>query len=67
VELGNLVVNDQWLPDNANQSSPWWELRAMRHVLDTFQKKFINEQIRWFSGNQNTVRIAQYGSRKAAL
>ena len=36
-------------------------------MLNAFQKKLMNERIRWFSDNQNVVRIVQYGSRQAAL
>jgi len=67
VEHGNLVANGQWSLEDADQSSTWRELRAVRLVLDAFQKKLMNERIRWFSDNQNVVRIVQYGSRQAAL
>ena len=67
MEHGNLVANGQWSSGDADKSSTWWELRAVRLVLDAFQKKLMNEQIRWFSDNQNVVRIVQYGSRQAAL
>ena len=67
VEHGNLVANGQWSPGDADKSSTWRELRAVRLVLDAFQKKFMKKHIRWFSDNQKVVRIVQYGSRQAAL
>ena len=67
VEHGNLVANGQWSSGDADKSSAWQELRAVRLVLDAFQKKLINERIRWYSDNQNVVRIVQYGGRQAAL
>ena len=48
-------------------SSTWRELRAVRMVLESFQVKLSNERIRWFTDNQNVVRIVQYGSKNAAL
>ena len=69
MEHGNLVANynGQWSPGDADKSSTWWEFQAVRLVLDTFQKKLMNEWIRWFSDNQNVVTIVQYERRQAAL
>ena len=33
-------------------------------VLESFQEKLINEWVCWFTHNQNTIRIVQYGSNK---
>ena len=35
--------------------------------LESFQSKLSNERIRWFTDNQNVVKIVQYGSKNAAL
>jgi len=67
VEHGNLVANGQWSNEEASQSSTWRELRAVRCVLESFQRKFQEERICWFTDNQNVVRIIQHGSRKSAL
>ena len=67
VEHGNLIANGQWSPDDADKSSTWRELQAVRLVLDSFQDKLKNERIRWFSDNQNVVRIVQCGSRQPYL
>ena len=67
VEHGNLVTNGQWSPDEVAQSSTWRELRAVKKVLESFQSKLKNERIRWFTDNQNVVRIVQYGSSKPSL
>jgi len=67
VEHGNLIANGQWSPDKVAKSSTWRELRAVRLVLDSFQDKLKNERIRWFSDNQNVVRIVHCGSRQPHL
>ena len=43
VEHGNLMANGQWSVGEAAQSSTWWELRAVRLVLESFQGKLANE------------------------
>jgi len=67
VEHGNLVANGQWSENEASQSSTWRELRAVRCVLESFQSKLKDERVRWFTDNQNVVRIVQHGSGKPAL
>ena len=53
--------------DEAAQSSTWCELRAVKKVLESFQSKLKYEHIRWFTDNQNVVRIVQHGSAKPSL
>ena len=67
VEHGALIANGQWSAEEAECSSTWRELRAVKMVLESFQLKLNNEHIKWFTDNQNVVRIVQYGSRNAAL
>ena len=67
VEHGNLVANGLWSPDGAGLSSTWRELRAVKMVLESFQSKLKRERVRWFTDNQNVVRIVQYGSTKPSL
>ncbi|XP_065915901.1 uncharacterized protein [Dysidea avara] len=67
VEHGGLIASGQWTKEEAQQSSTWRELRAVRLVLESFGPKLQNERIRWFTDNQNVVRIVQCGSKKAAL
>ena len=67
VEHGNCVANGQWSRYEAAQSSTWRELHAVRNVLESFKTKLRNERVRWFTDNQNVVRIVQYGSPKPHL
>ena len=46
------------------QSSIWCELYAIHLVLESFKLKL---SVRWFSDNQNVIRIVQYGSSKPVL
>ena len=67
VEHGNQVANGQWSPAEAEQSSTWRELSAVKMVLESFQSKLRHERVRWFTDNQNVVNIVQYGSKKPSL
>ena len=51
--------------EEAEQSSTWRELRAMRQVLEFFAAKLRNERVCWFTDNQNVVRIITTGSKKS--
>ena len=42
VEHGNLVANGHWSASDAKQSSTWWELKAVRLVLESYQSKLEN-------------------------
>ena len=67
VEHGHLIANGHWSEEEAKGSSTLRELKAVRMVLESFQSKVSNERIRWFTDNQNAVRIVQYGSKNTAL
>ena len=42
-------------------------MRAVSTVLQSFASSLADERIRWFTDNQNVVRILLYGSRKPLL
>ena len=67
VEHGHYVAYGQWTLSESRQSSTWRELTAVWRVLQSLQKKLANLCIRWFSDNQNVVRILQVGSRQPHL
>ena len=67
VEHGLHVAQGSWLPDEAAQSSTWRELVAVLRVLDSIAHKLRNMRVRWFSDNQNVVRILEVGSRQPHL
>ena len=67
VEHGGCVATGQWSKWEAQQSSTWRELRAVRLILESFYGQLENERIRWFTDNQNVVRIVLHGSKKPLL
>ena len=67
VEHGCHAANGAWSEEEMAQSSTWRELKAMQKVLESLLPKLKNEQVRWFSDNQNVVRILNIGSKKPHL
>ena len=67
VEHGCHVAHGAWSAEEMSQSSMWRELRAVRMVLESLIPKLKNERVRWFSDNQNVVRIMKVGSKKPQL
>ena len=67
VEHGPQIAHGQWSAWEAQQSSTWRELKAVSTVLQSFASSLSDERIRWFTDNQNVVRILMHGSRKPLL
>ena len=67
IEHGYHIAQGQWLSEEASQSSTWRELRAALNVLESLANKLLNQRVRWFTDNQNVVRILTVGSRKPVL
>ena len=59
MEHGCHVAHGAWSENQAAKSSTWRELKAVRMVLESLIPKLKNERIRWFSDNQNVVRIME--------
>ena len=51
----------------AQQSSTWRELRAVLNVLQSLAAQLQAERVRWFTDNQNVVRIVLNGSKNPLL
>ena len=67
VEHGTCVSHGQWTAAEAGLSSTWRELAAVWLVLLSVAQKRANYRVRWFTDNQNVVRILQVCSRKPDL
>ena len=67
VEHGPCTAFGQWSPEEAVKSSAWRELTAVYRVLHSMASKLRDSRVRWFTDNQNVVRILQVGSRKEHL
>ena len=57
VQHGCHIAHGSWSECERTRSSTWRELRAIRMVLESLVPKLKNQRIRWFSDNQNVVRI----------
>ena len=55
VEHGDKVATGQWSAEEANQSSTWRELHAVRLVLESFKGMLSNERIRALSADKHDV------------
>ena len=67
VEHGGHITTGKWQGDEAQQSSTWRELRAVRMTLNSFGPRLKNHRVCWFIDNQNVVRIVLHGGRKPLL
>ena len=57
VEIGPSISHGHWSPQEAAMSSTWRELRAVFAVLQSFAEKLQGHTVKWFTDNQNVVRI----------
>ena len=60
-------MQGQWTLEESKYSSTWREIEAVARTLCAVACKLSNQRVRWFSDNQNVVRIIQVGSRKQNL
>ena len=67
VEHGCHIAQGLFSEEEAAQSSKWRELHAVRMVLGSLAHMLHNQRVRWFSDNQNLVRIIEIGSRNPKL
>ena len=65
VEIGNDIAHGQWSKYEASLSSTWRELVAM--VLSAIVIKLAGHRVKWFTDNQNVVRIVEAGSKRKHL
>ena len=57
VEHGMHVAHGLWTLEESGFSSTWRELQAIALVLESVAPKLIHTNVRWFTDNQNAVRI----------
>ena len=62
VEHGPYIAQGQWTPEQAQLSSTWRELKAVGMVLESLGQKLLNSRVKWFTDNQNVVRILEVGT-----
>ena len=66
-EVGLNIAHGQWSQYEASLSSTWRELKAVSLVLNSFTSKLAGHRVKWFTDNQNVVRIVQVGSKRQHL
>jgi len=67
VQLGNFIAKGAWGTEDAQQSSTFRELKAVRLVLETFARHLQNKECKHRSDNQSTISIMAVGSNKECL
>lgn len=67
VQVGPEIAHGQWSEFEASLSSTWRELKAVALVLSSLVTKLAGHRVKWFTDNQNVVRIVQTGSTKKHL
>ena len=67
VEIGPNISHGHWSLHEAVMSSTWRELKAVFLVLQSLAQKLQGHTVKWFTDNQNVVRIVQVGSMKPHL
>ena len=67
VEIGPDIAQGQWSEYEASLRSTWRELKAVSLVLASFATKLAGHRVKWFTDNQNVVRIVEAGSGKQHL
>ena len=61
------MAHGQWTQEEAKLSATFRELKAVRLVLESVADRLQGARVRWFTGNENVVRILEVGSRKFDL
>ena len=67
VELENKLFHRMWEKSEISESSTWRELKAIELALSSFKEAFESKVIKWFTDNQNCVKIVRSGSMNEKL
>ena len=63
VQHGCHIAHSLWSEPEKVKSSTWRELTAVARVLEAVSSLLQNSRVKWFTDNQNVVRIIKVGSR----
>ena len=67
VGINKAVSHGAWNCYEKVKSSTWKELRAVQLVLESFIPYLSGNNVKWFTDNQNVVKIIEIGSGKPEL
>ena len=67
VEFESKVFHKMWDQFEIDKSSTWREMKAIEQALLSFMNVFKGKTLKWFTDNQNCVRIIKSGSMKLEL
>ena len=67
VEIDEKICHCTWNEDERAKSSTWRELKAIQLGLLSFCKTMKGKTLKWFTDNQNCVKIIESGSMKSDL
>lgn len=67
VELDQKVFHIGWSEFEKEKSSTWRELKAIELGLLSFHRVIEGKTVKWFTDNQNCVKIIESGSMKSDL
>ena len=67
VETPVNIAHGMWLVSESRESSTWKELTAVKKVLLSLIHLLADNNIKWFTDNQNVVSIVSKGSTKTVL
>lgn len=67
VEVGSKIFHRMWSSEEKGKSSTWREMRAIELGLVSFCSSLEGRNLKWFTDNQNCIRIVQAGSMKKDL
>ncbi|VDI45921.1 Hypothetical predicted protein, partial [Mytilus galloprovincialis] len=67
VELDKKHFHETWDFSEAQESSTWRELKAIELALISFKNVFEGKTLKWYTANQNCVKIVKTGSMNEKL
>ena len=67
VELDSKVFHTNWSENEKSNGSTWREMRAIEQAMLSFKDVVKGKTLKWFTDNQNCIRIVKSGSMKLDL
>ena len=62
IQGSSLVFHRNWSLEESQKSSTWRELATIKLSLEVFGPNIAGQRLRWYTDNQNVVRVIRIGS-----